>query len=151
MLHYGRCNVCLGHVYTGLDDTTLLPNFPYRDDALDLWNATKTYVSNVVKHFYKCDGVSITVFSINFLMNLWFHLCRFCWFFECHGFAALATTQEKTGLQFMHLCLQTKRSYLFGNVWRWLGISGRIIGRKTGELSECWLCLLRQAVLYVEC
>uniref|UniRef100_F7AWK4 Lipoxygenase domain-containing protein n=1 Tax=Ciona intestinalis TaxID=7719 RepID=F7AWK4_CIOIN len=41
--------------YKGLDDPNLLPNFHYRDDALDVWNAIKQYVANVVNYHYTCD------------------------------------------------------------------------------------------------
>uniref|UniRef100_F6UJG6 Lipoxygenase domain-containing protein n=1 Tax=Ciona intestinalis TaxID=7719 RepID=F6UJG6_CIOIN len=39
----------------GLDDPNLLPNFHYRDDALDVWKAMEQYVANVVNHHYTCD------------------------------------------------------------------------------------------------
>ena len=62
------------YVCTGLDDKGLLPNYPYRDDALDIWYATKTYVANVVKHFYKSDAVSWTAFTISFQNFILLHL-----------------------------------------------------------------------------
>jgi len=60
-LQHSSCHVAFWNICTGLDDKTLLPNYPYRDDAQDIWNAIRTYVSNVVKHFYKSDAVSETI------------------------------------------------------------------------------------------
>jgi arachidonate 15-lipoxygenase len=39
----------------GMDDTTQLPHYPYRDDGLLVWNAIKTFVSGFLKHFYQTD------------------------------------------------------------------------------------------------
>ena len=36
----------------GMDNTTQLPHYPYRDDGLLLWNAIKTFVSGYLKYFY---------------------------------------------------------------------------------------------------
>ena len=39
----------------GVDDQTILPNYPYRDDALLLWNTIKEWVSNYLSYYYKSD------------------------------------------------------------------------------------------------
>jgi len=39
----------------GVDDQTILPNYPYRDDALLLWNAIKNWMSNYLGYYYKSD------------------------------------------------------------------------------------------------
>lgn len=36
----------------GVNDTTALPEYPYRDDALLIWNAISDFVSSYVKYFY---------------------------------------------------------------------------------------------------
>ncbi len=36
----------------GMDDTTQLPHYPYRDDGLLLWDAIETFVSGYLKFFY---------------------------------------------------------------------------------------------------
>jgi len=41
----------------GLCNRDILPNFHYRDDALDLWSAVNTYVGETLKVYYKCDEV----------------------------------------------------------------------------------------------
>uniref|UniRef100_H2YS71 Lipoxygenase domain-containing protein n=1 Tax=Ciona savignyi TaxID=51511 RepID=H2YS71_CIOSA len=40
----------------GLDDPSLLPNFHYRDDAMEIWGAVRKYVTDVVMHYYTCDA-----------------------------------------------------------------------------------------------
>lgn len=40
----------------GLDDPALLPEFPYRDDALALWRAIETFVGRYVALFYRSDA-----------------------------------------------------------------------------------------------
>lgn len=37
----------------GVDDTTALPYYPYRDDGLLLWNATYAWVQRYVQHYYQ--------------------------------------------------------------------------------------------------
>ncbi|OQV25732.1 Allene oxide synthase-lipoxygenase protein [Hypsibius exemplaris] len=37
----------------GVDSPTVLPNYPYRDDAIAVYNAIHKYVETIVKHFYK--------------------------------------------------------------------------------------------------
>ncbi|MEO1491191.1 MAG: lipoxygenase family protein [Pseudomonadota bacterium] len=39
----------------GLDDCEVLPNFPWRDDALALWGVIERYVTNMVDYFYNSD------------------------------------------------------------------------------------------------
>ncbi len=36
----------------GMDDTTRLPHYPYRDDGMLVWNAIHTFVSDYLHHFY---------------------------------------------------------------------------------------------------
>ena len=36
----------------GVDDPAILPNYPYRDDAIAGYKAIHTYVASVVNHFY---------------------------------------------------------------------------------------------------
>lgn len=40
----------------GVDDTSKLPDYPYRDDALLLWNALGKWISNYVGHYYADDA-----------------------------------------------------------------------------------------------
>jgi arachidonate 15-lipoxygenase len=40
----------------GMNDTTRLPHYPYRDDALLLWEAIGEYVSDYVGYFYPDDA-----------------------------------------------------------------------------------------------
>jgi arachidonate 5-lipoxygenase len=37
-------------------DPAVLPYYPYRDDALPLWDAIEEYVGGVLRHFYKSDA-----------------------------------------------------------------------------------------------
>ena len=39
----------------GVDDTVALPDYPYRDDALLLWNAIADWVSDYVEVYYKTE------------------------------------------------------------------------------------------------
>jgi arachidonate 5-lipoxygenase len=39
----------------GVLDPAVLPYYPYRDDALALWDALEEYVAGVLGHFYKSD------------------------------------------------------------------------------------------------
>lgn len=39
----------------GVLDPAILPYYPYRDDALALWDALEEYVAGVLNHFYKTD------------------------------------------------------------------------------------------------
>ena len=39
----------------GVDDANLLPVYPYRDDALLLWNAIGQWVTQYIKHYYASD------------------------------------------------------------------------------------------------
>lgn len=39
----------------GVDDASLLPVYPYRDDALLLWNAINQWVSEYIKYYYASD------------------------------------------------------------------------------------------------
>ncbi|MFY0565420.1 lipoxygenase family protein [Archangium lansingense] len=40
----------------GVLDPAILPYYPYRDDALPLWDAIEEYVGGVLGHFYKSDA-----------------------------------------------------------------------------------------------
>jgi arachidonate 15-lipoxygenase len=40
----------------GLDDRQALPEYPYRDDGLVIWNAISAFVTDYVKHTYTDDG-----------------------------------------------------------------------------------------------
>jgi arachidonate 15-lipoxygenase len=40
----------------GVDDPQFLPNYPYRDDALLIWNAIRDWVSSYLKLFYEDDS-----------------------------------------------------------------------------------------------
>jgi hypothetical protein len=40
----------------GVLDPEVLPYYPYRDDALPIWDAFEEYVSGVLGHFYKSDA-----------------------------------------------------------------------------------------------
>src|SRR6185503_2652526 len=40
----------------GVDDSSRLPDYPYRDDALLLWNAIHQWVKNYVNHYYASDA-----------------------------------------------------------------------------------------------
>ncbi|HEY0766167.1 MAG TPA: lipoxygenase family protein [Pyrinomonadaceae bacterium] len=40
----------------GVDDTSRLPDYPYRDDALLLWGAINQWVENYVNHYYTSDA-----------------------------------------------------------------------------------------------
>jgi arachidonate 5-lipoxygenase len=40
----------------GVLDPAVLPYYPYRDDAVPLWDAIEEYVGNVLRHFYKSDA-----------------------------------------------------------------------------------------------
>jgi hypothetical protein len=40
----------------GVIDPAVLPYYPYRDDALPLWDAFEEYVGSVLGHFYKSDA-----------------------------------------------------------------------------------------------
>ena len=40
----------------GVDNTEALTHYPYRDDAMLLWNAISTYVSSYVSSFYSSDS-----------------------------------------------------------------------------------------------
>lgn len=40
----------------GVLDPAVLPYYPYRDDALPLWDAIEEYVGGVLRHFYKSDA-----------------------------------------------------------------------------------------------
>ncbi|MDY7232888.1 lipoxygenase family protein [Hyalangium rubrum] len=40
----------------GVLDPAVLPHYPYRDDALPLWDAIEEYVGDVLRHFYKSDA-----------------------------------------------------------------------------------------------
>uniref|UniRef100_A0A1W7RAZ7 Arachidonate 15-lipoxygenase B n=1 Tax=Hadrurus spadix TaxID=141984 RepID=A0A1W7RAZ7_9SCOR len=39
----------------GVLDPAILPNYPYRDNAIAIWDAIKRYVTKVVTHFYDCE------------------------------------------------------------------------------------------------
>ena len=45
----------------GVDNTEYLPNYPYRDDALLIWDAIYDWVSNYLKLFYADDGKDSTI------------------------------------------------------------------------------------------
>lgn len=36
----------------GVDDPAVIPNYPYRDDAIAIYNAIRTYVSSIVNFYY---------------------------------------------------------------------------------------------------
>lgn len=40
----------------GVDDPNLLPNYPYRDDALLIWNAIHEWVSGYLRLYYRSDN-----------------------------------------------------------------------------------------------
>ncbi|XXF80477.1 lipoxygenase family protein [Myxococcaceae bacterium GXIMD 01537] len=40
----------------GVLDPAVLPHYPYRDDALPLWDAIEEYVGGVLRHFYASDA-----------------------------------------------------------------------------------------------
>ncbi|MCE9666399.1 lipoxygenase [Myxococcus stipitatus] len=40
----------------GVLDPAVLPDYPYRDDALPLWDAIEEYVGGVLRHFYRSDA-----------------------------------------------------------------------------------------------
>jgi arachidonate 15-lipoxygenase len=40
----------------GVDDTSSLPDYPYRDDALLIWGAINQWVEDYVKHYYSSDA-----------------------------------------------------------------------------------------------
>jgi len=40
----------------GVDDAALLPDYPYRDDALLVWNATQQWVTDYVAAYYASDA-----------------------------------------------------------------------------------------------
>ncbi|HZI11767.1 MAG TPA: lipoxygenase family protein [Myxococcus sp.] len=40
----------------GVLDPAVLPYYPYRDDALPLWDAFEEYVGGVLRHFYRSDA-----------------------------------------------------------------------------------------------
>jgi arachidonate 5-lipoxygenase len=40
----------------GVIDPAVLPSYPYRDDALPLWDALEEYVGGVLRHFYRSDA-----------------------------------------------------------------------------------------------
>ena len=40
----------------GVDDPNRLPDYPYRDDALLIWNAISQWVENYVDHYYTADA-----------------------------------------------------------------------------------------------
>ncbi|WP_089937704.1 lipoxygenase family protein [Candidatus Entotheonella palauensis] len=42
-------------VKQGTDDPEILPNYPYRDDAMRIWNAIEDWVTSYVDIFYKTD------------------------------------------------------------------------------------------------
>lgn len=39
----------------GVDDASLLPDYPYRDDALLLWSAIEEWISNYINYYYTSD------------------------------------------------------------------------------------------------
>ena len=53
----------------GVDDTEILPNFHYRDDALQLWNAIKNFLKEVIYIYYTSDNdvVKVSLMSNNSL------------------------------------------------------------------------------------
>ena len=40
----------------GVDDTSRLPDYPYRDDALLIWGAISQWVEDYVNHYYSSDA-----------------------------------------------------------------------------------------------
>ena len=44
----------------GVDQPEVLPNYHYRDDALDVWNAIEKYVAEVVNKVYGKSGSRYT-------------------------------------------------------------------------------------------
>jgi arachidonate 15-lipoxygenase len=40
----------------GVDDTSSLPDYPYRDDALLIWDAISQWVKDYVNHYYSSDA-----------------------------------------------------------------------------------------------
>ena len=39
-----------------MDDTSRLPDYPYRDDALLIWGAISQWVEDYVNHYYSSDA-----------------------------------------------------------------------------------------------
>lgn len=48
----------------GVDDPDKLPGFHYRDDALQLWQAIKNFVTRIVSIYYPLDEVIQKVRSV---------------------------------------------------------------------------------------
>jgi len=40
----------------GVDDSSRLPDYPYRDDALLLWNAIHQWIENYMSRYYTSDA-----------------------------------------------------------------------------------------------
>ena len=53
----------------GVADTEALPNYPYRDDAVPLWEAINRYVTTVVESVYGKYRLQCTVVECQGLMN----------------------------------------------------------------------------------
>ena len=49
-----RCHRLLAR--RGVDDTSRLPDYPYRDDALLIWGAISQWVEDYVNHYYSSDA-----------------------------------------------------------------------------------------------
>ena len=59
LISYGFNQAMLPHQLQsrGLDDPSLLPNYPYRDDSLLLWGAIEDWVTDYVSLYYPSDEV----------------------------------------------------------------------------------------------
>ena len=55
----------------GLMDKDVLPEFPYRDDGLLVYEAIKTYVSKIIKYYY--GKIFRLILSISSLMDAFLH------------------------------------------------------------------------------
>lgn len=49
-------------------DPAILPNYPYRDDAIAIFDAIEEYVSTVVNHFYGKKFICILRLSLSVLL-----------------------------------------------------------------------------------
>jgi arachidonate 15-lipoxygenase len=48
----------------GVDDPNLLPDYPYRDDGLQLWYAIRQWVNNYLKLYYRSDADVVEDFEL---------------------------------------------------------------------------------------
>jgi len=55
-VRYNESFLPLTLAFRGVDSREALPDYPYRDDALTLWNALRDWVSDYVGIYYSSDG-----------------------------------------------------------------------------------------------